>query len=168
MSMTPVARRADLTRGARAAWGVLVTVRARDGGLRRVGRNRLAALLGCSPRTVSRFTGELVAAGLVERVPARRVRRPDGAWRCRGPASYRLAGALGHPRPTLAPRHRRRSDRGDTPDTPPPYGGPGDPPTPPVGAGRHRFRSLEPDGPPFLAGVCVCGLPAGNRRHTRA
>lgn len=97
-----------LSRGARLCEHIIRRSRPMRGGLRRCGRNYLAARLNCSPRTVSRFVRELRDAGHVEVVRPRRQLTAAG-WRTVECNGYRI-------------RHRASSHRGDTGVTPLPKG----------------------------------------------
>ena len=154
-----VDHRRDLSRGARLTHRILRGLRPLPGGLRRMGRKGLARRLGCSDRQVTRYTGELVAAELIERVPPRRVRTADGGWRCAGVNAYRMI------REGVR-QHRRRSDRGDTGVTPPPKGVRGDAPAPVPRARSHEYRP-DPDvsTPPGVPRPCVCGFGPSHARH---
>ena len=107
-----------LSRGARLCEQIIRTATSRKGA-RQVGRPYLARRLGCSTRTVSRYTAELIEAGRLDRIPPRKVRTAKG-WACVGTNTYRLP-CSPHPAPHVL-RHPRRSGRGDTPVTPSPYG----------------------------------------------
>lgn len=106
-----------ISRGARLCEAIIRNAKARKGGEREVGRSYLARRLGCSTRTVSRYTAELVAAGRLDRVPPRRERTTTG-WRTVGCNRYRLR-CRPHPAPHV---QKRRSVRGDTCVTPSPCG----------------------------------------------
>jgi hypothetical protein len=105
-----------LSRGARLCEQIIRVSKARQGGIRQVGRPYLARRLGCSVRTVSRYTTELVEAGRLDRIPPRKVRRANG-WRTIEVNRYRLT-RTAHPAPHVQ-THNRRSSRSDTHGTPP-------------------------------------------------
>lgn len=101
-----------LSRGARLCEAIIRNAKSRNG-QRVVGRSYLARRLGCSNRTVSRYTAELRAAGRLEVVPPRRVRTETG-WACVGVNRYRLT-RTPHPAPHVQTRRSRRDDTRVTP-----------------------------------------------------
>lgn len=106
-----------LSRGARLCEAIIRNAKARKGGVRECGRPYLARRLGCSQRTVSRYTAELRRAGRLDWEEPERV-KTDKGWRMRGCNRYRLT-RRPHPAPHV---QTRRSGRGDTHVTPSPNG----------------------------------------------
>lgn len=99
----------NTSRGARLCLLYIRRSRASRGGLRYVGRARLAKLLGCSKRTVTRYVSELKAAGLVEAVRPKLSFTAGVGWRSITTAAYRVT----DPKRPVRPQ-KPRSSRVDT------------------------------------------------------
>jgi hypothetical protein len=102
--MSAMAYRGDVSHGAWLTYQALARSRPHKGGLRQVGRSRLASIVRRTTRQVSRYLAELRAAGYIEVIPPRRLRTPKG-WRTVEVNRFRI--------------HRRRSARDDMAVTPP-------------------------------------------------
>lgn len=152
--MSHVSQRSDLTRGARLTRHLLALSRPYKGGIRHCGRRYLAARLGCSTRTVSRYVAELRRAGLIEVAPPRR-HRTEAGWRTVGVNGYRLRS------PHRLVARSGRSRRDDTRGTPPPSRGCGSPhPAPDPGRAEFRPPDIPDQSDGLTAGDYKAGLAA--------
>jgi hypothetical protein len=158
----------DISRGAELLYRKLRSQRGRTYGqgqpmVRFAGRSRLARLLRCTVRTVSRYTAELERVGLIRKVPPKRVRTPKG-WACLDVQGYILTMiSLG---PALP--HIRRSHRAVIPVSPSPLRGN----RPQVGSPPDAYVRLDPASlpPPEVAsrGAAACRAALAAARHATA
>jgi hypothetical protein len=126
----------EVSHGAWLTYQAIARSRPHRGGLRRVGRSRLASRVRRTVRQVGRYLAELRTAGYIEVTPPRRVLTPDG-WRTLGVNCYRLLRSARDRAASRPRRHRGWHGRPDgwTPTpTPPSYTAP----DPPAAAGRDR------------------------------
>lgn len=140
--MSALAYPGDVSHGAWLTYQALARSRPRKGGLRQVGRCRLAAVLRRTTRQVSRYVAELRDAGYIDVIPPRRARTPKG-WRTLEVNRYRL--------------HRRSSARNDMRVTSPPPGV----------EGRRPQGAATPLPPPFAAAPTAASPPTEAFRAAR-
>jgi hypothetical protein len=141
--MSAIAYRGDVSHGAWLTYQALARSRPHKGGLRQVGRCRLASILRRTTRQISRYVAELRAAGYIEVIPPRRLRTPKG-WRTIEVNRYRL--------------HRRSSPRNDMRVIPPPSGV----------ERRRPAGEPTPLPPPFAADPTAASPPTEAFRAARA